>query len=107
MFSSESNKFIFDTAKEIIKEALVRGLDVVFDATNTNKKYRMNIISIAESNNCKAMAVVFKTPLNVCIRRNSMRNIERKVPEDIIIAMSKYDWNISKLEGFEEVIEIL
>lgn len=106
-FSLEFNQIVFEIAKKKINNALMRGFNVVYDATNTNKKYRKSIINIAKKNNAKTIAVIFKTPLTVCLNRNSMRNIERRVPEDVILAMSKYDSNISKLEGFEEVIEIL
>lgn len=104
-FSLDSNKMVFDIAKKMIDEALKQGFDVVFDATNTNKKYRNSIISIAKRNNFKIFAIVFKTPLKICLKRNSKRSLEKIVPEDIIVAMSKYA-DISKLEGFEEVIDI-
>lgn len=105
-FSLKSNKSVFDIAKKMINEALVQGFDVVFDATNTNKRYRKTIINIAKRNNAKTIAVVFKTPLGICLDRNSTRSIEIRVPKDVIVEMSKYDSNISESEGFEKVINV-
>lgn len=102
----DSNNSVFSIAKERIDTALSQGFDVIFDATNTNSKYRQGIIRIAKKNKSKAVAVVFKTPLSVCLKRNKMRTFDRKVPEDIIIAMSQYDSNTIKFEGFEEILVI-
>lgn len=57
-FSLESNKNVFEIAKEKIHKALSQGFDVVFDATNTNKQYRNGIIKIAQRNNSIAHAIV-------------------------------------------------
>lgn len=105
-FSQQSNNLVFTIAKERINSALSQGFDVVFDATNTNSKYRQDIIRIAKKNDSKAIAVIFKTPLNVCLERNRMRPFERNVPEEVIIAMSQYDCKVLKFEGFEEILEI-
>ncbi len=102
-FSTETNNLVFSIAKDRIKEELSSGLNVVFDATNTNKKYRKDIIKIGQKMNSDIIALVFNTPLNTCLARNSLRGNERRVPEEIIIKMSSYDSDITEHEGFSNV----
>lgn len=104
-YSLESNREVFEKAKNIIHRTLESGLDVIFDATNTNKTYRKSVIDIAKRNNSITIAVVFNTPLPICLLRNSQRNSERRVPESVIVRMSKIP-EVSKSEGFEEIIYI-
>ena len=87
-FSSVGNEQIFDIAKTEIHEGLNGGFDVVFDATNTNKKYRKSILKISKLNSVQAIAVVLKTPLQICLERNLERTLERKVPQDILMKIS-------------------
>ncbi|MBX4270070.1 AAA family ATPase [Clostridium estertheticum] len=102
-FSSETNEEVFRIAKSAIKGALSNGFDVGFDATNTIREYRISFHRIAKDTNADVIAIVFKTQLSLCLKRNSTRNIERIVPENVIIGMSTYDSNICKSEGFSEV----
>lgn len=103
-FSSDTNEIVFDIAKETLRNSLMQRNTVIFDATNTNKKYRKSILDIAKKMQVKVIGIVFKTPIMECLKRNSLRSLERRVPEDIIFMMSKYDSNISKSEGFDQVI---
>ncbi|WP_088187858.1 ATP-binding protein [Desulfosporosinus sp. FKA] len=104
-FSLDSNREVFETAKNIIHRKLESGSDVIFDATNINKDHRISVIDIAKRNNSIAVAVVFKTPLSICLIRNAQRNSERRVPEDVIIRMSNFT-EVSISEGFEKIISI-
>lgn len=49
---------IWDIARKEIHEALIKGFNVIFDATNTKKKYRKSILKITELYNVHAIAVV-------------------------------------------------
>jgi predicted kinase len=102
-FSPETNNIVFDIVKNEVKLALSKGFDVVVDATNTNKKYRKSLISISKKYNCSIIAVVFQTPLSLCLERNYKRSSERIIPEDVIIRMSQFDSDIKKSEGFDEI----
>jgi predicted kinase len=102
-FSSENNNLVFDIAKKQVQNALSNGFDAVVDATNTNKKYRKNFIKISNEYNCNIIAIVFKTPLALCLKRNSKRDNDRRVPEQIIIEMSEFDSNIKESDGFDEI----
>lgn len=103
-FSQETNDKVFEIAKVEIQSWLSKGYDVVFDATNTNKKYRKRFIDLGVKNNAQNIGVVFMTPLKICLKRNSIRDSERKIPEDIILKMSNFNPNIDDSEGFDEVI---
>lgn len=103
-FSQETNNKVFEIANEQIQAWLVKGFNVVFDATNTNKKYRKKFINIGEKNHAKIIGVVFNTPIRICLMRNSMRDNERKVPDDVILKMSNFNSDIDIYEGFDEVI---
>ncbi|WP_172655022.1 hypothetical protein [Clostridium sp. C8] len=43
------------------------------------------------------------TPIEVCIDRNSKRDIERRVPIDVIINMANFSPRKVEEEGFDEV----
>ncbi|PQF66009.1 hypothetical protein CUS78_04190 [Enterococcus faecium] len=102
-FSNKTNEKVFNTAKRRIKSALLNGLNVVFDATNTQKIYRQNFIKVAQDTKSDVVAIIFKTPLSICLERNSKRNIERRVPDNVIINMSTFNTNIDNNEGFSKI----
>lgn len=103
-FSLETNNRVFEIAKVEIQTWLDKGYDVVFDATNTNKKYRKKFIGIGIKNEAQIIGIVFRTPIKLCLIRNSMRDSERKVPEEIIVKMSNFNSELDASEGFDEVI---
>ncbi|WP_170272127.1 hypothetical protein [Clostridium tarantellae] len=43
------------------------------------------------------------TPIEVCIDKNRKRNIERRIPIDVIINMSNFIPEKVEEEGFDEV----
>lgn len=102
-YEKDSNNLVFDIAKNRINQFLIDGYNVVFDATNTNSMYRKRILKIAKNNKCKSEALVFMTPIEVCIDRNRKRDIERRVPIDVIINMANFSPRKVEEEGFDEV----
>lgn len=100
--SQENGNKVFNTAKQLITETIEAGQDVVFDAMNAKPAYRKDFLKLAS--NCKKVAVVIDTPLDICKERNSKR--ERVVPEDVIDRNYKIlHENLPKLdEGFDEII---
>lgn len=57
----------------ILRKAIASGFDVVIDNMNLSKSSTSDFISIAEQNHCEIEYVDFKTPLEVCIERDSKR----------------------------------
>ena len=106
LFSEKTNLLVMKTAKKMVYQALMHGVDVIYDATNTNKNYRKSIIGISKKTSSQTIGVVFKTPVTVCLRRNTERNSERRIPEHVIVGMSAFNSNIKKTEGFDEVLFI-
>ncbi|MFQ6794957.1 MAG: AAA family ATPase [Thomasclavelia sp.] len=102
-FYKKTNEKVFNTAKRRIKSSLLNGLNVVFDATNTQKIYRQNFIKIAQDTKSDVVAIIFNTPLSICLERNSKRNLERRVPDNVIITMSSFNTNIDNNEGFSKI----
>lgn len=105
-FDIDRNNEIFETAFSRIKEELISGRDVVFDATNTNKKYRRTVIKLGKSCKSRIVAVVMKTPLSVCLKRNRERPEESKLPEGKLYYFNKADLNLDYSEGFDEIIQV-
>jgi len=105
-FSEKTNLLVMETAKKMLYKALMQGMDVIYDATNTNKNYRKSIIKISKQTSLQTIGVVFKTPVTICLKRNAERNSERRIPEHVIVAMSVFDSDIKKTEGFDEVMFI-
>jgi predicted kinase len=104
-FSESTNKDIMKIAKQKIEEGLLCNINVVFDATNTNKNNRKQIVRIGKKYNVQIIAIVFKTSVSECIKRNELRSLERRVPKNKILMMASFDSNINKLEeGFDDII---
>lgn len=60
---------------------------VVFDATFSRKIEREPIVEIARTAKLLVDAVVFLTPISVCIARNWRRSEDRRVPYPVISSM--------------------
>lgn len=105
-FNPDCNNEIFKAAYSEIKKELLAGRDAVFDATNTNKKYRRKVINIAQS--CSRItAIIFRTPYNVCRERNKKRPDESRIPDQKLYYFSRAALNLNCTEGFDEIIEVI
>ena len=82
---------VFGKFVSTIVENLIAGHDIIADATHLNKGSRKKLIQAIDAyiTNYTITYIVFETPLNVCIKRNAGRSGRAKVPEDIILRMSK------------------
>ena len=93
------NKALFAELHRRVRAALFLGKSVVYDATNlTPRTRKLFLDSIADVPRCKKVAVVVMTPLEECIRRNSLRN--RVVPENVIRRMAESFVEPRMDEGF-------
>ena len=96
--NQDKGDLIFKVAFERINEALESGHDVIFDATNVQRKYRKKIFQF----NAEHIAVYMNVNAEECKRRNALR--EHKVPDEVIDRMSYKLQVPTKEEGFKEVI---
>ena len=98
--------FIFNEAKRRIAAALNRGKDTVLDATNINRKHRMQCIKdirsqIRKDIDLEIVAVWIAVPYAECLRRNSKR--VRMVTEHVIEKMYKNFCPPGYEEGFDRI----
>lgn len=94
---------VFEIAHRRTRD-LLHYTNVVFDATNCKVVSRVELLNNTAMNSRYSVCVVFDTPLNESIKRNSIRN--RKVPEKVITKMAHdlKDRPPSVSEGFDAVI---
>lgn len=81
-FSKNNEAFILSLRDEIIIRGLVSGKNVVVDDTNLDYKHVDQFKSIASEFLADYEEEFFDTPVEECIRRNSLR--EKPVPENVI-----------------------
>lgn len=95
---------VFGKLYSDIRAELKRNKDavIVLDATNINRKDRRQICEIGRQSKCDVIAIVARTPIEVCIERNNAR--ERKVPESVIYKMvSRFEYPLYE-EGFDTIL---
>ena len=99
--TQEHNADLFVELHRRIKNDLIGGKDVVYDATNISKKRRTAFIEELKNISCEKVCICVMTPYELCLKYNSLR--ERKVPEEVIKRMYM-NWNPPSLaEGFNEI----
>lgn len=110
LYGDENNQtdpnFIFAEARKRIVNALNRDRDTVLDATNINRKQRMQFIKDVKNQmrkniNLEVVAVWIAVPYEECLRRNSKR--DSIVPEFVIEKMYKNFCPPGYDEGFDRI----
>ena len=88
-----------------LQQAITAEQEVIYDATNAQRKNRREVITLARDCGFSyIMGVWVKTPLWLCLARNQKRI--RQVPEDIIFRMHRQlrDAPPSLEEGIDELM---
>lgn len=83
--SKESNAKLFIELHKRIKTDLINGNNVVYDATNLNRKRRISFLNELVNIPCKKSCMLIMSPYHVCLRNNKCR--DRTVPEEVIKRM--------------------
>lgn len=96
----DHNKVFALLHKRIIED-LRAGRDVVYDATNINKKQRIHFLNKLKDINCVPYAIVMAVPFSDCLNRNNLRG--RCVPEKAIKRMYMNWEPPHEGEGFHHV----
>jgi predicted kinase len=97
-----NNADLFAELHKRIKADLQDGKDVIYDATNINKKRRTGFLQELKNIDCFKVCLCVMTPYEVCIEQNANRS--RKVPNDVIKRMYM-NWNPPALEeGFDDIV---
>ena len=96
---------VFATVRFLIRQRIAIHRPVTYvDATSLTRKDRKFLLQIARHYGCRAEALFFDTPLEVCLERN--RNRQRIVPEDVIRMMAAKLKPPTTEEGFALVTVI-
>lgn len=85
-----------------ITKALQLGYDVFADQSSINPSARKKLLSRVCSYK-KVNAIYVKTPLEICIKRNSFRVGRANVPKDVIIDMYNHFSEPTFKEGFDSI----
>lgn len=108
-FSKET--LVYDTYICRITKALMDGKDVIADATHIDHKSRAKLIRMVRAKGVQydsLIGVVFDTPKDVVLERNSKRAGWRRVPDRAIHEMyEKFERDINQIpqEGFDMIID--
>lgn len=101
--NQDNNVDLFEKMHKRINKLLSEGKNVIYDATNINRKRRIHLIN----NELKAdeyVAYYMNTPFNNCLLNDSNR--ARTVGRDVIDNMYKTLHIPTKLEGWDDVVFI-
>lgn len=101
----------FAITRQQIKEALEAGEDVVFDATNTLRQYRADMIDAGKPHADRTVCIWMDVPIKVCIARHLERmksGVRTTLPVEVIERMSGQlvDNPPDLSEGFDEIWRI-
>lgn len=101
MADQSQNHRIF--SKVVPDRIRAAGFDIIYDATNYNRKNRREIIALAKGLGYRVVACVMQTPFDECRRRNAARS-ERVVPEFVLDRMeSGYEAPDKNIEKIDEI----
>ena len=85
--NQDINKQVFELLHKRVKEDLLQGKDVVYDATNISWKRRKAFLQELTNIPCYKDCVLMATPFELCVERNKAR--ERIVPYFVLERMYK------------------
>ncbi len=96
------HKQVYATLRYLVRQRVTLGREVTYiDATNLTRKDRKQYVQMAKKWDCRVQALLFDTPLDICLERN--RNRGRIVPQAAIEMMVRKFTPPTVEEGFESV----
>lgn len=93
------NQEVFNIIEKRCREALKANKETILDATNLNRKRRINFIKTMPK--CEVEAVVFAIPFEECCKRNAAR--DRVVPQVAMDRMYRSFQPPHYAEGFDNI----
>lgn len=99
--SKENNAKLFVELHKRIKDDLRNGKNVIYDATNLNRKRRIAFLRELTHIPCHKSCLLVMTPYYLCQRNNKQR--QRCVPEDVIKRMYMNFQPPNKIEGWDDI----
>lgn len=95
------NEDVFNILHKRIKDDLINGKNVIYDATNLKRKNRLHFFRQIQEIHCKKICMLFATPYEICLKNN--KNRERHVPEEVIKRMYLNFETPWYSEGFDDI----
>lgn len=95
------NELVFNTLHKRVKEDLLNGNNVIYDATNLSRKRRVAFIKELKNIPCEKICVLFATPFLSCRINNAER--ERQVPTNVLYKMIKNFEVPCYQEGWDDI----
>jgi predicted kinase len=90
VWSKANEKIVSDARDQILKNSLENGFNVVVDDTNLVESTVKHLVEIArEVGDVEVITEPFNTSIEECLARNSKREGIARVPDSVIIGMSK------------------
>lgn len=102
-FSKE--KQVYRTFINSIKDAMIKGKNIIVDATHLTIDSRCNLLQeINPSSEYLVVAIDMQTPLEVCLNRNTKRCGRERVPSNVVNSMHSRHEAPSLEEGFDIIL---
>lgn len=92
---------LFDVIYKSIENCLLCNNDVIYDATNIAKKYRVGLLHFLKKVECYKKCIIVATPFEECMKNNDAR--ERHVPEEVLYRMRNNFTIPAYFEGWDEI----
>lgn len=99
--NQSKNQKVFEILHKRVKDDLKAGKNVLYDATNLNRRRRMAFLREIQNIPCEKICVLFATPFEICCKNNAKR--ERKVPEEVLDRMYRSFEIPCKQEGWNGI----
>ena len=96
----DGNK-VFNILHKRISENLKNDVNCIYDSTGISSKRRMSFLNSISHIKCVKTCILFATPYEICLERNSRR--DRKVSEDVIKRMYMNFWCPQYFEGWDDI----
>lgn len=97
----DKNNLLFQELHRRIKNDLLNGESVIYDATNISYKRRISFLSEIKKYKCSKIVIIMATPYKECLERNETR--AKKVPKHVIKKMYM-NWNTPYwYEGWDDI----
>jgi len=95
------NEELFNELHKRIKQDLINGKDIIYDATNISYKKRKAFLEQFKKINCEKICYLIATPYKKCLEQNNQR--DKKVPEYIIKKMYMNLYIPQYYEGWDKI----
>lgn len=97
----DKNNEVFQLLHKRVKDDLLSGYNVCYDATNINYKRRKAFLDEIKKIDCDKICAFMSTPYQDCLQNNAKR--ERSISEDVITRMYKNFYIPQYYEGWDQI----